>query len=166
MLENKVEKKEIVQIDLDNFFPTKDSLAYFDIQPFLVNEWLLKEKEFRTAMDEFNFEQYRSKNVLIHCSNQAIIPQWSYMLIADFLTKVDATGYFNKSTFEENVLIFNISKINLDNYKGKRVLLKGCSKPNISSFPYIYITQLLSPIVKSLAYGESCSMVPILKNSF
>jgi len=164
MLENKVEKKEIIQIDLDTFLPKKDTMDFFDIKPFLINEWMLKEKEFRQAIEEYSFDTFRKKDVLIYCSNDAIIPQWAFMLIADCLTKVEAIGYFHKNTFEEHILIKNLSKINVNDYQSKRVLVKGCSKPNISSYPYIYITQLLSPIVKSLAYGESCSMVPVLKN--
>lgn len=163
-MENLVEKKAIVQLDLETFYPISNELAYIDIKDFLVQEWLLKETDFREAIENKNWEAYQNKFTLIHCSNDAIIPQWAYMLLAHYLQKVSSIAFFNQNTFEEDVLVSKIQKMDLTQYENKRILVKGCSKKNISPFPYIVISQRLSPIAKSVAFGESCSSVPLFKN--
>jgi hypothetical protein len=77
---------------------------------------------------------------------------------------MDSIAYFKKDTFEEDVLMTKLEKMDLNAYENKRILIKGCSKKSISPYPYIFITQRLSPIAKSLAFGESCSSVPLFKN--
>jgi hypothetical protein len=163
-MENQVEKKAIVQLDLEAFYPTTNELARIDIKDFLLQEWLLKESDFRLALENINWQAYKDKHTLIFCSNDAIIPQWAYMLIAHYLEQMDSIAYFKKDTFEEDVLISKIQNISLEPYQNKRILIKGCSKKNISPYPYILITQKLNRVAKSVAFGESCSSVPLFKN--
>lgn len=164
-MENQVEKKAILQLDLESFYPKSDELAFLDIKDFLVQEWLLKESDFRLALENMNWQAFKEKHTLIFCSNDAIIPQWAYMLIAHYLEQVDSKAYFKKETFEEDVLISKIQNLSLEPYQNKRILIKGCSKKTISPYPYILITQKLNRIAKSVAFGESCSSVPLFKNS-
>jgi hypothetical protein len=163
-MENQVEKKAIVQLDLETLYPNNEEMAFLDIKDFLVQEWLLKESEFRLALENRDWQAYKSKHTLIFCSNDAIIPQWTYMLIAHYLEQMDSVAYFKKDTFEEDILIYIFKSSDFSLYKNQRVLLKGCSLKNVSPKAYIEITAILTPIVKSLAYGESCSSVPIFKN--
>jgi hypothetical protein len=163
-MENQVEKKAIVQLDLEAFYPTTNELARIDIKDFLLQEWLLKESDFRLALENINWQAYKDKHTLIFCSNDAIIPQWAYMLIAHYLEQMDSIAYFKKDTFEEDVLISKIQNVSLEPYQNKRILIKGCSKKNISPYPYILITQKLNRVAKSVAFGESCSSVPLFKN--
>ena len=163
-MENQVEKKAIVQLDLEAFYPTANELARIDIKDFLLQEWLLKESDFRLALENLNWQAYKDKHTLIFCSNDAIIPQWAYMLIAHYLEQMDSIAYFKKDTFEEDVLISKIQNVSLEPYQNKRILIKGCSKKTISPYPYILITQKLNQVAKSVAFGESCSSVPVFKN--
>ena len=122
-MENQVEKKAIVQLDLEAFYPTTNELARIDIKDFLLQEWLLKESDFRLALENINWQAYKDKHTLIFCSNDAIIPQWAYMLIAHYLEQMDSIAYFKKDTFEEDVLISKIQNISLEPYQNKRILI-------------------------------------------
>jgi hypothetical protein len=164
-MENQVEKKAIVQLDLETLYPNNEEMAFLDIKDFLVQEWLLKESDFRLALENRDWQAYKGKHTLIFCSNDAIIPQWAYMLIAHYLEQMDSIAYFKKDTFEEDILISKIQNLSLEPYQNKRILIKGCSKKTISPYPYILITQKLNRVAKSVAFGESCSSVPLFKNS-
>src|SRR5690349_348209 len=43
---------------------------------------ILKEKEFRTALQAVDWTQYNDKILAITCTADAIIPSWAYMLVA------------------------------------------------------------------------------------
>ena len=66
----------------------------------------------------------------------------------------------NKENFENA-----INKIDFTIYKGKSVIIKGCSDEKIPISAYHLITTKLKPIAKSIMYGEACSAVPIHKKS-
>jgi hypothetical protein len=46
-------------------------------------------------------------------------------------------------------------------YTGQRVVLKGCGE--VPPSLYVEATQRLTPVVKTLMFGEPCSTVPIYK---
>ena len=64
---NKVANSGIINIDLATYAP-KESIVELDIQQFLFNGLILKEKEFRLALKEFNFEKFQDKIVALHLS--------------------------------------------------------------------------------------------------
>ena len=49
---------------------------------------ILKEKDFREALKNVNWETYQDKLVAVTCSADAVIPMWAYMLIATNLQPV------------------------------------------------------------------------------
>src|SRR5690625_3690636 len=46
-------------------------------------------------------------------------------------------------------------------YSDRFVLLKGCSRAEISAAVYMHATKKLLPHVRKLMYGEACSNVPV-----
>ena len=56
------------------------------------------------------------------------------------------------------------SKLNTSEFKNKRVFIKGCGDPSLQLGFYSIVSQKLTPVVKSLFYGEACSNVPLIKN--
>jgi hypothetical protein len=56
-----------------------------------------------------------------------------------------------------------LDNIDWNRYEDRFVLLKGCSKMDISAEIYMTATQKLLPYVKKLMYGEACSNVPVYK---
>lgn len=164
MLTNKVEAKPIIQIDIEQWIPRESELCFLDLKEFLFKEMILKEAEFRELIDLKNWSDFKDKFTLLHISNRAIIPQWAYLIIANKLQEVNSKCFLKTENYKEEILMQIIANKDYSEYQGKRLLIKGCSKEKISQQPYILLTQKLTPIVKALSFGESCSTVPLFKN--
>jgi len=161
---NKVAESGIVTIDLANYLPDTGNIVVFDIKPFLFREMILKEKDFRESMKSHDWEQYAGKHIAIHCSVDAIVPVWAYMLIASLIQPFAQSVYFGTTSELYNKLVSdNISNIDTEEYVDKRVVLKGCGDKEVPAAAYVTATEKLRPVVKSLMYGEPCSTVPIYK---
>ena len=48
-----------------------------------------------------------------------------------------------------------------DNYKNKKVLIKGCAQVPIPTWAYMIITTKLIKYAKNIYFGESCSAIKI-----
>ena len=160
---NKVSQSGLITIDLETFFQEEDCVA-FDIKGYLVEGLLLREKDFREFIKNNNWSFYKSKFVALHCSSDAIIPRWAWMLLAVSLQPYAMKIIFgNAQTLEKELLLEHIEKINMEEYRDQKVVIKGCGDREISEAVYIAITAKLSPVVKSIMYGEPCSTVPVYK---
>src|ERR1700712_2953745 len=78
---NKVAESSLIEIDLARYYPAGET-AVFDIKDYLFMGLILKEKDFREALKNFDFTIYKDKLVAVTCSADAIIPVWAYMLLA------------------------------------------------------------------------------------
>ncbi len=161
---NKVAESGIITLDLAPFIPTESELAVFDLKPFLFREMILREKDYRTALQTVDWQPFEGKHVALFCSVDAIIPVWAYMLAASYLHPVAASVYFGTTEELIKMLINNkINQVDTAEYLDKRVVIKGCGDTPIPELAYVSITQHLRGVVKSLMYGEPCSTVPIYK---
>jgi hypothetical protein len=165
-MENKVAKKAIETIDLLKLIDT-NLIKGFDVKPFLFQEQIIREKDFRANLKAFDFTVYQQHQVYIHCSVDAIVPMWAYMLLSSYFSDLSIKHIF-ADDLNQAVNMFveqEIQAIDANQFKGKRVIVKGCSgKIFIKQNNYIKITEKLKPVAKSISYGEACSMVPISKN--
>lgn len=162
-LVNRVAASGLITINLEDFFPTKE-VVEFDLKPFLFMEMILKEKDFRTALKELDWSQYENKNVAVYCSADAIIPVWAYMLVATYLEPVAADIIQgNKEAYYLVAFQRSVEAIDLTEYEGKRIVIKGCSNKPVPPSAYVALTKALRPYAKSMMYGEPCSTVPIYK---
>ncbi|MBA4139196.1 MAG: DUF2480 family protein [Segetibacter sp.] len=160
---NKVAESALTSIDLEEYYP-KGETAVFDLKDHLFMGLILKEKDFRAALQSMDWEQYRNKNVAITCSADAIIPMWAYMLAASNLQPVANNVVFgDEKHMLQTLLLKNLFKIKGEDYLDKRVVVKGCGDVAIPEVAYVEITNKLRPFVKSIMYGEPCSTVPIFK---
>jgi hypothetical protein len=163
VLVNKVAESGLITINLEQYFPDIQA-AVFDIKDYLFHGLILKEKEFREALKELDWSVYAGKTVMIICSTDAIIPLWAYMLIASGLTGVAKDIYHGT---EEEYLKMHyhgaLEKIDPEQYKDKRIVIKGCSDKEVPAYAYAKITSLLKPYAQSIMFGEPCSTVPIFK---
>ena len=165
-MENKVAKKAIETIDMLQLISVSN-IRGFDLKPFLFKEIILKEKDFRNALKDYDFQEFKENQVYIPCSSGAVIPVWAYMLLASYLTDWDIPHIFAQNQ-EEAINLFisdAISELDVKPYTNKRVVIKGCGgKISVKEQNYIKLTQKLKPVVRAISYGEACSMVPISKN--
>lgn len=160
---NKVSESGLVTLDLEDFYP-KEETAVFDMKDHLFMGLILKEKDFRDAMKNLDLTSYTGKNIAITCSADAVIPMWAYMLVVSYLQPVAREiVYGDENQLQQTLLLKNILNINAEEYKDKRVVIKGCGEKPISESAYIAATNLLRPVAKSIMYGEPCSTVPIYK---
>jgi len=162
-LVNKVAESGIVTLDLAPYVAA-DEVAVFDLKPFLFREMILREKDYRAALQAYDWNQFAGKHVAMLCSVDAIVPVWAYMLAATYLEPVAVSLYYGTADELQKLLIQQkIDKIDVSEYADKRVVIKGCGDTVIPEAAYVAITRLLRPHVKSLMYGEPCSTVPIYK---
>ncbi len=160
---NRVAASGLITINLEEFFP-KEELVVFDIKDYLYMELILKEKDFRAALKEHDWNQYESKNLIIYCSTDAIVPVWAYMLVAAYAEPF-ANRVFqgDEDTFYKVVFNEAIAKFDGALYDQKRVVIKGCSNKPVPPSAYVDLTQKLRPFAQSIMFGEPCSTVPIFK---
>ena len=163
VIRNKVAESGIITLNLEDFYP-REEVVIFDIKDYLFMEMILKEKDFREALKQHDWQQYAGKTVGITCTADAIVPLWAYMLIVTYLQPVaDFVAAGNAEELKKRLLLNNINAINTADYQDKRVVIKGCGDMGIGEEAYADITRVLLPVVKSLMYGEPCSTVPVFK---
>ena len=81
---NKVAGSALKQLDLETLYP-KQEIRVFDLQSYLFMGLILKEKDFRGAMQQVSWQEYSNKVVAVTCSADAVIPAWAYMLVTSYL---------------------------------------------------------------------------------
>jgi hypothetical protein len=160
---NKVAASGLITLNLEDYYP-KEEVAVFDLKPHLFMELIVKEKDFRAALQQFDWSTYQDQIVAVTCSADAIIPMWAYMLVAAYLQPVAKEVIFgNKETAVQQLFLKNITAIPAEEYADQRIVVKGCGDIPIGEFAYLEITKKLRPVAKSIMYGEPCSTVPIYK---
>lgn len=162
---NKVAESGLITLDLEQFYP-KGEMKTFDLKGYLFMELILKEKDFRTALQNTDWEVYRDAFVAVTCSADAIIPVWAYMLVASYLQPVAREVVFGtEQELINTVLQRNIQQMDAAEYTDQRIVVKGCGDIHIPETAYVAVTQKLRPYAKSIMYGEPCSTVPIFKKT-
>jgi len=164
-LVNKVAESGLVTVNLENYIP-QGQIVLFDLKDYLFMGMILKEKDFREALKQIDWELYCDKNVAVTCTADAIIPVWAYMLVAAYLQPIAndfITG--DEKQMHRYLFVKNLQAINSHEFAGKRVVIKGCGDIPVDDFAYAEITKILRPHVRSIMYGEPCSTVPVFKQS-
>jgi hypothetical protein len=162
---NRVENSGLISFDLEDYYHKGERVLY-DIKDNLFQGLILKEKEFRDFIKNHDWSIYQNKNVGIICSEEAIVPTWSYMLLA---TKIEPYAnmviFGNLEAVEQALFQQALSKIDLEKFKDAKVVVKGCGNFPVPIYAYVEIARLLRPIVSSIMYGEPCSTVPLYKKA-
>src|SRR5580765_2792054 len=139
MIINRVETSGLVTINLEDFYP-KESLKVFDLKDYLFRGLIIKEKEFREALKNTNWNEFENSSVAVTCTADAIIPVWAYMLVATYLQPVAKNIVLgDEQKLVEIILLDNLEKINTNEYKDKRVVVKGCGDIHIPESIYLKI---------------------------
>lgn len=160
---NKVAESGIITVDLEKFYPKGENLV-FDLKEYLFMGMILKEKDFREALKKTDWSAYKDKNIALRCSADAIIPVWAWMLVASYLQPVVREIVMgDEKELHKNIFVKNISSIDVTEFAGKKVVIKGCGETPIADYVYMEITKRLRPVAQSIMYGEPCSTVPVYK---
>lgn len=163
---NKVKSSSLITLDLEEILDKTTPRISIDLKEHLFQGLVLREKDFRTFIKEEDWSRYSGAFVNIYCSEDAIIPNWAYMLLASKLSPFSKITVFgDRNELEKEILRNNIRQIDVSEYENAKVVIKGCSDLSHPEFAFTEITQQLTPYVSSLMYGEPCSTVPIYKGA-
>ena len=160
---NRVANSKLATFDLEEFYP-KGERVLFDISQWLMEGIVLREKDFREKANEHDWKLYQDKYVALHCSTDAIVPGWAYLLLslqlAPYASKITVGSLEELETVLFTELLQNID---ISEFKDKPVIIKGCAHKPIPQNAYVLLAQKLQPVAKSIMYGEACSSVPLYK---
>lgn len=162
-LVNRVAESKLKIINLEHFYPSVD-IVEFDVRNFLYMDLILKEKEYRSALKDTDWSVYEDKAVALHCSSDAIIPTWAFMLAASYLASF-ATRVFmgTKEELIEDEFRHRIDQLDYSQYQDELIVIKGCSTKKVPESAYVNLTARLQSVARSIMFGEACSTVPIYK---
>jgi hypothetical protein len=162
---NKVAGSSLITFDLELYYKPGERIL-FDIKEHLFQELVLREKDFRDFIKGHDWEQYRNKFVAIHCSVDAIVPTWAYMLLAIALQPYASLVVFGSlEELEAAIIKESLSTVDWSAFKDAKVVIKGCSKVSVPVASYVEVTNKLKPYVSSIMFGEPCSTVPLFKKA-
>ena len=160
---NRVANSKLKVIDLEDYYPNGKRVL-FDIKDWLLEGLVLREKDFRAFVAEQDWSQYQDCYVALHCSTDAIVPDWAYMLISIELqaySKLTVIGPLEE--LESIIYTSIISELDLTIYRDLPVIIKGCSHKPVPANALVLLSQRLKPIARSIMFGEACSSVPLFK---
>lgn len=162
---NKVANSKIKIIDLEDFYP-KGNRIVLDISQWLFKGLVLKESDFRKGLNKHNWQQYQEFYIALTCSSEAVIPSWAYLLVCTKLQPFAKKVVVGNLELLETVLYQKvIENLNLNDFKNKPVIIKGCSNKPIPMSAYLFLIDKLQPLAKKIMYGEICSAVPLFKKT-
>ena len=160
---NKVANSGLITLNLESYLP-QTVISGFDLKDQLFMGLILKEKEYRESLRNFDWSVYNDKYVAVFCSVDAIVPVWAYMLAVTYLQAVAKDVYYGTpAEMYKHIVLQNIDAIATNEFKDQRIVVKGCGDITIEHYAYAEVTKVLTPHVKSIMYGEPCSTVPIFK---
>lgn len=160
---NRVEKSGLIQIDLADYY-THGKRTILDIKPWLFEELILKEKDFRDYVKNHDWNQYQDHFVSVICSVDVIVPSWAYLLIAIELESIAKKVVFGNTETMETILFEEyFNQFDFAQYQDKMLIVKGCGHLPIPQQAYMNFMTKAKPFAKSIMFGEPCSAVPLYK---
>ena len=160
---NRVEESGLIQVDLGKLLTPRPTAAV-DLSEWLDQGIVLREKAFRQQVSEWDASQLEGCVVAMHCSSDAILPDWAWMLVAAKLQSLDTfslVGSLNEA--QTHAWRLAVQSVELDTYRDQRVIVKGCANAG-GPATLVAFTQHIGTVVRSLMFGEACSAVPLVKN--
>ena len=160
---NRVANSKLVTINPEDYYPQGKRIL-FDIKDWLFEGFVLREKDFRDQVKQFNWSQFQDNYVALTCSSDAIIPAWAFILLSIHLepfakkTVIGTLELLETSIYQEVLNTLDISE-----FSNKPIIIKGCSKKPVPQNAYIMLANKLKPVAQSIMFGEACSSVPLYK---
>ena len=160
---NRVAQSKLITFNLEEYYPNGER-KLLDIKDWLFEGFILREKEFRSHIDEHDWSTYQDAYVALQCSSDAIVPGWAFMLIASklqpYAKKVVQGSLENLETALYQSILENLD---VTAFTDKPVIIKGCSNKPVPENAYLMAVARIQEVAKSVMYGEACSSVPLYK---
>jgi len=160
---NKVTASNLITLDLEELYlPGEREL--FDIKDLLFQGLILKEKDFRAFIKQYDWSAFSGKHVAITCSADAIVPTWAFMLLATVLQPIAQNVIFGSlEDLEKTLFLQKLNLVDWNRFVNEKVVIKGCSKVKVPVAAYVEAVNRLRPLASSIMFGEACSTVPLFK---
>lgn len=160
---NRVASSKLVVVDLEDYYLEGERFV-FDIKDWLYEGFVLREKEFRQSVKNYDWSKHKDQFVALTCSTDAIIPAWAYMLLSLQLEPyTNMTIIGDLETLETSVYQNIINALDLTQFIDKPIIIKGCSNKPVPVNASIMLANKLQAVATSIMYGEACSSVPLFK---
>lgn len=161
---NKIDASGLITIDISDF-NLKAPRKIIDLSDWLDEGLIIREASFKKQLQNHSWSDYSDCYVSIICTKDVIIPPWTYPLIQMKLRNIAKQVFFtNLETMDLLLFQQQLSIINFEKYKNKRVFLKVCNNEGVPLGCLSLCIDAFAPHVKSLFYGEPCSSIPLIKN--
>ena len=158
---NRVAQSDLVVFNLEDLWDHRP-VEEFDLAPFLFQEIVLREKDFRASMKAHDWARYADCHVAVFCSADAIIPTWAWMLVASKLEPVARSVALGRAEdLIRERFARTLESMDWSPYEGKPVVVKGCGSGVVPPAAYLLATTKLQQVAAKLMYGEPCSSVPL-----
>uniref|UniRef100_UPI004048315B DUF2480 family protein n=1 Tax=Flavobacterium sp. TaxID=239 RepID=UPI004048315B len=150
---NKVAQSSLMVFDLEDYYPDSH-VEHLDISQWLIEGFILKESDFRSQLKSTDFSSFQDKYVAIYCSTDAILPAWTFALVAVNLVPyalkvIHGTKELAVVEWYQDIL----NKLDYTDYFQKPVILKGCSKKSVPNQVYtLAIQKLKKDYVRERSY--------------
>ena len=162
-IRNRIEESGLVQLDLAALLRER-TLRNLDLAPQLWQGLAIREREFRNWLKGLDLAPFEGADVAVHCSTEAIVPEWVWMLVTSKLQGVASSVHDCAPAGLEAAVLHRIAEeLDPTTFEGKRVVVKGCGL-KAGAGPAMRIVERLQPVVKLLMFGEPCSTVPVYKS--
>lgn len=160
---NKVTNSKLKTIDLEELYPSGERIV-FDITSWLYEGLILREKDFREEVKNFDWKKYQNVYVALTCSSDAIIPSWAYLLLTTALHPYAKKVVVGDLVLLETVIFQEIiNNLDVSEYEKSPVIIKGCANKPIPQSAYTLLISKLQLVARSIMFGEACSTVPLFK---
>ena len=160
---NRVAKSKLITVDLETYYPKGDRFE-IDLSQWLDAGLILREAHFREALEQHQWEVYKDGYVAIHCSTEAIVPVWAYMLTGKYLEGIARDTVVGTPEVLETVLFREaLNSLDVESLKDRPVIIKGCSNLPVPASAYVWAIQKIQKVAKSVLFGEACSSVPLFR---
>lgn len=162
---NRVEKSGLLQLDLSEA-AAEVGRASLDLAPALWQGLVLREKDFRAWLKILEGDPFGGCAVALHCSADAILPEWAWMLATQAIhaaaPTVHSVHHCTPDALAGPLLLAVVEKLEVERYRDTLLVVKGCGLQT-GPAASMRLIERLRPVVKSLMFGEACSTVPIYK---
>jgi hypothetical protein len=158
---NRVAESDLVLYNLEALWDGRP-VAELDLAPFLYEGLILREKDFREHVKAHDWTSYADRHVAVHCSADALVPTWAYMLVAARLHGIArSVALGRRDDLVRDYFVRALEAEDWSAYAGRPVVVKGCGSKLVPVNAYLIATQKLQLVAAKLMFGEPCSSVPL-----
>ena len=137
-------------------------VAELDLAPWLARGLVLRERDFRQHVKDYDWAQHEGRHVAVFCSTDALVPTWAFMLVVSRLEGVARSVAFGREAdLLRDFFLHALEHEDFEAYRDRIVVVKGCGSRVVPTSAYLDAMQRLQRVARKVMYGEPCSSVPL-----